>query len=230
MNDLLKQKVDQFMSDVKAVTTPVITRDQFKKAGGLTDQATDRWYQWLVNTFNRFAIKTPETMAMFIAQVGHESTNFTRLSESLNYSVEGALLTFPTRITKEQANKYARRAGEPALPAARQASIANIVYGGRMGNTGPNDGWLYRGRGLIQLTGKNNYRACGDVLGIDLVANPDLVATDEVAMLSAGWFWGANNLSSKGGDVVAATKIINGGNNGLVDRTQRYNVAIKALK
>jgi putative chitinase len=111
--------------------------------------------------------------------------------------------------------------------------IANRAYGGRMGN-GPEasgDGWKYRGRGLIQLTGKDNYRAASDALGVDLVANPDSVTRPEMAALTAAWFWSKNKLNDLAdrGDTVAISKRINGGTHGLDDRLQRTSTALALL-
>ena len=98
-----------------------------------------------------------------------------------------------------------------------------------MGNNGPGDGWNYRGRGLIQITGLNNYRDCGNVLKVDLVAQPELLAQDEYAARSAAWFFATKGCMKYTGDLVRVTKIINGGQNGIDDRRARYDAARKAL-
>ncbi len=176
----------------------------------------------LVATCNRFEINTPKRLAMFLAQAGHESASFTVTSENLNYSVDGLLTVFPKYFkTKEVAATYARK----------PEKIANRVYASRMGNAdeASGDGWKYRGRGYIQLTGKNNYIAFEKFLGIDIKA--DDVAQIPLAFLSAGWFWKTNDLNrySDLGDILWCTKRINGGTHGLVDRTKRYQKALEAL-
>lgn len=107
--------------------------------------------------------------------------------------------------------------------------IANLVYGGRYGNDAA-EGWEFRGRGLKQVTFKDNYRACGAVLRIDLVAEPDLLLQGKWAALSAGWYWSANGLSQYATDIVRATKIINGGANGLSERKERLKIARAAFQ
>ena len=169
-----------------------------------------KWLEPLKETFAKYKIDTPKRQAAFIGQCMHESNNFKTLTENLNYSARALMATWPSRFPNEEiANQYARQ----------PEKIANKVYGGRMGNgseeTG--DGWRYRGRGLKQLTGKDNYERCGSGLGVDLVGNPDLLLDPKYAALSAGWFWskhGLNDLADKG-DFQTMTRRINGGLIGL---------------
>ena len=170
---------------------------------------------------NKFAIVTRLRIAAFIAQVGHESGQLTRLVENLNYSAEGLMKTWPSRFDLVRATAAARNPEQ----------IANIVYGGRMGNTAPGDGWKYRGRGLIQVTGKTNYAACGDALGLDLVNRPELLEQTQYAALSAAWFWSVNGLNTlaDAGDLKGVTLRINGGLNGQADRQGLYDKALKVL-
>jgi putative chitinase len=148
-------------------------------------------------------------LSHFFGQIHHES-NLKPVSENLNYSESGLLTIFPKYFTKETAKLYARKPQQ----------IANIVYANRMGNTGSNDGWNYRGRGFIQITGKTNYTKLSSDTGIDYISNPDLLLQESDAMLSALWFWksiNGNKWADKD-DVKTITKLINGGFNGLSDR------------
>ncbi len=167
---------------------------------------------------------------MFIAQCGHESLGFNRVVENFNYSIAG-LADFVRygRLTQNQANSLGRRQGEPSLPLERQRAIANLVYSKRMGNNGPTDGWFYRGRGLIQTTGLNNYRDCGNALKIDLVKQPELLAQDEYAARSAAWFYTSRGCLRYPGDLARVTQIINGGQNGIDDRRARFLKAKSVL-
>lgn len=235
MSDLLNAKVRDFYNDVKAITIKKVvalplSKEAFKAATGLNNLSVERWYSGTVKSLSKYGILNTEDMAMFIAQIGHESGGFSRIIESFNYSKTGLRDTFGKRLTEAQILKYGRKDNERIVPTDRQEAIANIVYGGRMGNTLPGDGWSYRGRGLMQLTGKNNYGQFSNSLEIDFIRNPAGVASDDNAVLSAGWFWYTNNCNGKKGDVLAVTKIINGGTNGLKDRQVRYDRAIKALK
>ncbi len=189
---------------------------------------------------NEFGITKPDDQAMFIAQVGHESGGFIRLQENFNYSVSGLSgfiragriipdQTRPDQTRPDQANALGRKTYEKSLPLERQRAIANLVYSKRMGNNGPGDGWNYRGRGLIQITGLNNYRNCGNGLKVDLVAQPELLAQDEYAARSAAWFFSIKGCMKYPGDLVRVTQIINGGQNGIDDRRVRYGAARKAL-
>lgn len=162
-----------------------------------------------------FGIDGPKRMSHFLGQVKTES-NFTTFTENLNYSAEGLFKTF---------KKYFPTMMEAAEYAKQPERIANKVYGGRMGNTAEGDGWKYRGRGAIQLTGKDNYKAFGDSLGVDLLTNPDLVATT-YPMASAAWFFKKNNLwviCDKGVTdevITEVTKRVNGGTHGIDKRKQ----------
>lgn len=198
----------------------------------IVDQATaDKWADSLQATCDRFEINTPERIAGFVAQCAHESGMFKSVSEGLNYKVEALKALFGRhRISEEDCNKYGRIDGKQP---ADQAGIANAIYGGEfgkknLGNTEYGDGYAYRGRGLIQLTGKANYKKAGDSLGVDLIANPDLVATPEYAALTAGWFWSANNLNALADakDLLGMTKKVNGGTIGIEHRTELYNKLI----
>lgn len=162
-------------------------------------------------------------LAAFLAQIGHESGRFTEIEENLNYSAPRLLHTFGKYFTSETAKIYERNPKD----------IANIAYGGRMGN-GPastGDGWRFRGRGLIQLTGRSNYRDCGKALGLDLENNPDLLLDPMVAARSAGWFWTERRLNplADAGDMKTLTLRINGGMNGYDDRLALYYRTLTVL-
>ena len=204
--------------------------NQFRRAAVITEQLAVRWYPHITAAMKEFGIIDPQHQAMFIAQVGHESTGFTRLVENFNYSIAG-LSGFirAGRITPDQASALGRKTYEKALPLERQRAIANLVYSKRMGNNGPGDGWNYRGRGLIQITGLNNYRDCGNGLKVDLVSQPELLAQVEYAARSAAWVFASKGCMKYTGDLVSVTQIINGGQNGIDDRRARYNTASKVL-
>lgn len=176
----------------------------------------------VLNTaMNRYQIVGSKRIAVFIAQVGHESGQLTRLVENLNYSAEALQRAWPSRFSAKLAADVARKPEQ----------IANIAYGNRMGNTATGDGWKYRGRGLIQITGKDNYRACGEALGLDLTAQPELLEKPQHACMSAAWFWatkGLNTLADSDKFNVITLRI-NGGQNGAVDRQALYARALKVL-
>lgn len=198
----------------------------FQKAAGISSALADRWWPHVEASLFEFGILLPHRVAAWIAQVGHESKGFSTLAESFDYSVDGLRTTFE-RLPAELASKLGRQPGERVVPIERQQRIASIVYAGRFGNgdatTG--DGWRYRGRSLKQITFLANYADCGQALGVDLVAEPDLLATDDrLAARAAGWFWYAKdcNQLADAGDQRALTKRINGGLNGLDDRVYRF--------
>ncbi|EGT4286812.1 glycoside hydrolase family 19 protein [Cronobacter malonaticus] len=201
----------------------------FQQAAGIPPELAARWQPHIVAAMAEFGIKKTVDQAMFIAQVGHESAGFTSLVENFNYSVAGLRATFSNRLSADQINALGRKSCEKSLPLERQRAIANLVYSKRMGNNGPNDGWNYRGRGLIQITGLMNYRDCGSGLKVDLVAQPELLAQDAHAARSAAWFFASKGCLKYPGDVTRVTQIINGGLNGIDDRRARFNAACKVL-
>lgn len=182
------------------------------------------WLDPLNEVFARYEINTPLRMAAFIGQCAHESGNFKTLRENLNYSAEALCRVWPSRFpTLEAAQPYHR---DPD-------AIADKVYGGRMGNgteeTG--EGSLYCGRGLIQLTGKDNYTLAGDALQVDFLASPDLVCSPKYAALTAGWYWNKRGLNKEADaqDYTGMTKKINGGTIGLEDRIKHIHHALDVL-
>lgn len=182
-----------------------------------------KWLEGLNLCFTKFNIDTPKRQAGFIGQCQHESANFTILQENLNYSADGLVNTWPKRFTKDSAQKYHRK----------PLTIANRVYADRMGNgdEASGDGWMYRGRGLIQLTGKQAYLLCGMSLDVDLVNTPERASEAPYAVLTAGWYWWNNNLNRfcDTADWRGLTKAINGGYHGLDDRLMKISKALKVL-
>jgi len=170
----------------------------------------------------KFGIDNPLKLSHFLSQCAHESGNFKFLNENLNYSADGLRKIFPKYFpTIEVANKYARQ----------PEKIANKVYGGRMGNgdEASGDGYRFRGRGFIQLTGKDNYAAFDKFVDDDIMANPDLIST-KYPLTSAAFFFHKNKLwdicdKGHGDDVVlAVTKRVNGGSHGLADRQEKFDL------
>lgn len=178
------------------------------------------------DTISKFKIDTPLRLSHFLAQCAHESTGFKNTSENLNYSAEGLKKTFPKYFPQTLSESYARQ----------PEKIASRVYGGRMGNgdESTKDGYKFRGRGYIQLTGKDNYIAFGKLINEDLVKNPDLVAT-KYPLLSAAWFFNKNCLKKCDvGDtdavVTSVTKCVNGGTLGLDERIKYFKKYYALLK
>ena len=181
------------------------------------------WHVPIETAMLRFGIDSPLQQAAFLAQVSHESDGFRRLEENLNYSATGLRAVFKKYFTAEEAELYARQ----------PERIANRVYARRNGNGDEEsgDGWLYRGRGPIQITFKENYKALGPHLGVDLVARPDLLKGVNYGAESAAWFWhsrGLNRLAEEK-DYEEITQRINGGMNGWPHRVKLYEQAKKAL-
>jgi putative chitinase len=194
-----------------------MTYDQLDKLG-----IDHKWLGPLEEAFVKYDISTPQRQAAFIGQCAHESGNFKTLQENLNYSAEGLMKTWPSRFpTKEIADQYARQ----------PAKIAGKVYNGRLGNTSEEEAAKYLGRGLIQLTGKENYVNCGTALGVDFVSEPTLLAEPNYAALSAGWFWNKKGLNAlaDANDYETMTKRINGGLIGLDDRKAKIAKALSVL-
>ena len=177
-------------------------------------------YAGLSGVMAKYTIDDVLKLAHFLGQCDYESEHFTAVRENLNYSANALLATFPTHFDSTSAAAYARQ----------PEKIANHVYANRMGNgnEASGDGWNFRGRGYIQLTGKVNYKAFSNFMGVDTVSSPELVATD-YPMASAAFFFHANNLfavcdrGATNDVVTAVTKIINGGTNGLQDRIKTVN-------
>lgn len=194
-----------------------------------TNKKVPMWHKAMLEIFPKYEINTPNRIAGFVAQCAHESTNFNTLEENLNYSEEQLLKVFGRYFgpsPKRNAKEYARK---PEM-------IANYVYMdefrvSKMGNVKPGDGWLFRGRGLKQLTGRENYTNFGKSIGMTAEEAAVYVATEKGAIESACWFWNVKKLNAvaDANDIVKMTKIINGGDIGLADRKSRYEAAKKVL-
>ena len=187
----------------------------------------DNWYHALSQLLPDYEINTPQRIAAFIAQCAHESGEFTTLKENLNYRAPTLRKIFPKYFpTDDIANHYAN------LP-NKQEAIANKVYANRMGNgdEASGDGFRYCGRGLIQLTGKDNYTWFAASIGISPDEASEYLQTFEGAAQSACWFWETNNLNqwADKGDILTLTKRINGGTIGLDDRIKHYQHALHVL-
>jgi putative chitinase len=182
------------------------------------------WYEALEQLLPDYDINTPQRIAAFVAQCAHESANFRILKENLNYRAESLVKVFPKYFPNiDLARQYAQQ----------PEKIANRVYGGRMGN-GPEptgDGFRYCGRGLIQLTGRDNYSWFAASLEMAVEDVPAYLATFEGAAQSACWFWETNNLNkwADTGDIKELTRRINGGYIGLEDRVKHYNHALHIM-
>jgi putative chitinase len=177
-----------------------------------TVETLSKYVEPLIKVFKTYEINTPLRQAHFLAQVGHESGGFNFTKENLNYSADALLKVFPKYFNADSAASHARN---PQM-------IANRVYANRMGNGDvvSNDGFNYRGRGLIQLTGKTNYTAFSKSVGLDLTKVVPYLETPEGAAMSAGWFWDTNKLNAKADtdNIQSVTKTINGGTHGIDDR------------
>lgn len=206
----------------------MITLEQFS-AMIPKNKEPEAWYENVVDMFKKYDITTPLRIAGFMAQCAHESADFTALEENLNYSEKALSSVF--------ARYFGPGKEDPAEYARKPEKIANYVYmdkyrssKGAMGNVNEGDGWRFRGRGIKQLTGRNNYTAFGKTVGMTAEEAAEYVATKKGALESACWFWKTNNIEkfADADDIVGMTKRINGGTIGLDDRTSRYERA-KAL-
>ncbi len=203
----------------------MLTASQFKELFPRCKDP-DGWVDAMNEVFPKYEINTPERIASFIAQCGHESGGWRVFSENLNYSAKALDAIF---------GKYFKRAARDSEPYHRQPEkIANVVYANRManGDTASGDGWKYRGRGPIQLTGKANYSAFAEDMDVDVLDNPDRVSEDkEIALMSAIWYWNKNKLNryADSGDIKTMTKRINGGYIGLEDRIHHWKEALHML-
>lgn len=184
----------------------------------------DQWYDALAQALPDYDINSPGRIASFLAQCAHESNGFSALKENLNYRAVTLRKVFPRYFLDDDiANAYA----------GKQEMIANRVYSSRMGNGDEHsgDGFRYCGRGLIQLTGKENYQNFADSIETAVEDIPEYLGTFEGAVQSACWFWENNNLNqfADSGDILTMTKRINGGTIGIEDRTARYQYALQVL-
>lgn len=189
------------------------------------------WYNALCEVLPRYNINTPERVVGFVTQCAHESNNFRTLEENLNYSVSALLRVFPRYFgnpPKRNPNLYARN----------PEKLANYVYmdmyrsrAGALGNTRPGDGWRFRGRGIKQITGRNNFNAFGRTVGMTAEQAADYVATKKGAIESACWFWSTNNLNrfADRRDINGLSRAINGGTIGLTDRVNRWNRGLQIV-
>jgi putative chitinase len=183
-----------------------------------------KWLEPLNATFAKYDISTPVRQAFFVGQCAHESNNFTRLEEGLNYSASRLMAVWPSRFpTLEAAAPYANN----------PEKLANKVYGGRvdLGNKEDGDGFKFHGRGCIQLTGRDLYERCGEAIGADLINQPQLLVEPHYAAMSAAWFWNKKGLNSLADvqDYDTMTKRINGGLIDLDDRKAKIAKALSVL-
>jgi putative chitinase len=204
----------------------MITKEQLKELIP-GNPYLNEWHEALEQLLPDYEINTPQRIAAFIAQCAHESGGFRAIKENLNYKAVTLRKIFPKYFpTDELANAYA------SMP-NKQEAIANRVYASRMGNGDEQsgDGYRYCGRGLIQLTGKNNYQAFADSIETSVEDASEYLSTFEGAAQSACWFWESNNLNrfADVGDIKGLTKAINGGYIGLDDRIKHYNHALHVL-
>jgi putative chitinase len=198
-------------------------KGQISKIAGCSQATEDKWFDAINAACDKFAINTKLRLAAFIAQILHESGRLSATTENLNYSAPGLQKTWPKRFDSTTASQCAKN----------PEKIANKVYSGRLGNgdESSGDGFKYRGRGLIQCTGKSNYDAFSQACGVDAVNNPDSVAEPANAALSAGWFWNSKGLNAYADskDFLTITKRVNGGTNGQADRQALYDKALIVL-
>lgn len=184
----------------------------------------ETWNAPLAGAMSEFDIVPVARMAAFLAQLAHESVELTHTQENLNYSASLLLKTFPRYFDLTTSEAFARQ----------PQRIANHVYANRLGNgdEASGDGWEFRGRGPIQLTGKSNYEAAGSALGLDLVGNPDAILAPTVGARVAGWFWASHRLNelADSGDFVQITRTINGGLLGLAERRAYFDHAMALLR
>lgn len=190
---------------------------------GSTILRASQWTVPLQSACDRYFINTPLRIAAFLATIGVESARLTALSENLNYSAEGLLSTFPKYFNAVEAAQYEHQ----------PQRIANRVYANRYGNgnEASSDGFRFRGRGLLQITFKDNYAACGKAIALPLDSHPELIEQPCNAALAAGWFWDSRDLNklADAGRFDGVTRAVNGGLTGYSERLSLYSAAKKAL-
>lgn len=224
--DAAAKKIADAAETARLTVASVVGINQLRAAlPGLSLADAAYYLPFLNRALEAAGITTPARVAAFLAQVGHESGDFKYWTEGLNYSSAARIrATWPSRFpTEASASAFV---GKPE-------ALANFVYANRMGNgsVASGDGWRYRGRGPIQLTGKDNYKAFSAAVGKDFVANPDLVAAPEWGFRAAAWFWQKNDLNrfADANDFIGLTKAINGGTVGLEDRQKRFAATTAAF-
>lgn len=197
----------------------MLTLEQFQKMIP-TNKSAKEWFDIAQELFPKYGLTTVNRIAGFMAQAGHESGDFKTLQENLNYSETNLLKTFGRYFTKETAKQFARK---PELIANRVYDDANRTN--KLGNTQPGDGWRFRGRGLIQLTGRWNYDKFGNTIGMTAEQAAAYMETKKGAMESALWFWKNHNLNrfADADDIKGMSQVVNGGDNGMSDRVARYS-------
>lgn len=243
IQNALDEKIPAMIIDKNPTNNIVVTQEEVKNLNKnpytfnfteekfckiLVNSEEKEWFKAIYDVLPLYNINTPERVAGFLAQTCHESLDYRVMQENLYYSAAGLRKTFPKYFGSiNTAGKYAKK---PQM-------IANLVYSNRLGNgnVASGDGWKYRGRGPIQVTGKFNYTECSKFLFNDLrlVQNPDLILTDrKICIMSACWFWSKNNLNKfcDKKDIVGMTKRVNGGTNGLSDRKVRFQKYLNILK
>ena len=201
----------------------MLTAEILGRAVGASPERAALFAAPVAAAMRRFGINTARRQAAFLAQIGHESGSLARVEENLNYTAKRLLEIFPRHFTAETAKAFERK----------PERIANLVYANRIGN-GPEesgDGWRFRGRGLIQVTGRANYAEMQVQLGVPLLAQPELLAQPAAAALSAAAFWHTRGLNAlaDAGQFEAITRRVNGGLHGHPDRLARYQRALQVL-
>lgn len=187
---------------------------------GVPVTVADDWADTFARVMADTQWSSPDDLPNFLAQVVHESGRLSSLEENLSYSAERLMQVWPSRFPSRAV----------ALPFARNPrALANRVYGGRMGNVAPDDGWKYRGRGLIQLTGRNNYALAETLTGLPLLEMPDLLLEQEPALRASIAWWEENVPDDALGNVTRVTRVVNGGTHGLAERERLTGIASRAL-
>ena len=201
----------------------MITESLLVQSGTCTPELAAKFLAPLNKVCDKYEINTPLRIAGFLAQCGHESGGFRLTVENMNYSASRLLIVFERYFNADSAKNYE----------FKPEKIANRVYADRMGNgdEASGDGWKYRGRGLIQLTGKDSYAAFSMAADNNALVEPELVEQPELAAMSAGWYWDTRKINALADnkDIVGMTRRVNGGTNGLDDRQMRYSRLISCL-
>jgi putative chitinase len=202
----------------------MMTLAQFSAAMQCTPDRAAAWYEPFIAAMAEHGINTPRQMAMFLAQVGHESGGLVRLEENLNYSAQRLCDVWPTRFQSVADAHYYEHAPE---------RLANHVYASRNGNGDEEsgDGWRYRGRGPIQITFRANYERAGTALALPLLDQPELLLQPAEGAHSAAWFWVDKGCGpyADADNIATVTRLINGGREGLAQRIERYERALQVL-